>query len=69
MPNLLTNVLSPFLTGSFSPLPIGQSWLAADCPNLRVLSVEYDTHLSDWRAKCPVENQRCVSPLSSTSLV
>uniref|UniRef100_A0A4W5KU53 Protein SERAC1 n=1 Tax=Hucho hucho TaxID=62062 RepID=A0A4W5KU53_9TELE len=35
-----------------------KSWLAADCPNLRVLSVEYDTHLSDWRAKCPVENQR-----------
>ncbi|KAG9347650.1 hypothetical protein JZ751_005222 [Albula glossodonta] len=35
-----------------------KSWLAADCPNLRILSVEYDTHLSDWRAKCPVENQR-----------
>uniref|UniRef100_A0A8C9WC69 Protein SERAC1 n=1 Tax=Scleropages formosus TaxID=113540 RepID=A0A8C9WC69_SCLFO len=35
-----------------------KSWLAADCPNLRVLSIEYDTHLSDWRAKCPAENQR-----------
>ncbi|XP_039603719.1 protein SERAC1 isoform X3 [Polypterus senegalus] len=35
-----------------------KTWLAADCPNLRVLSVEYDTHLSDWRAKCPAENQR-----------
>ncbi|KAK2884254.1 hypothetical protein Q8A67_017891 [Cirrhinus molitorella] len=35
-----------------------KSWLAADCPNLRILSVEYDTHLSDWKAKCPVENQR-----------
>ncbi|KAM9798641.1 protein SERAC1 [Neosynchiropus ocellatus] len=35
-----------------------KSWLAADCPNLRVLSVEYDSHLSDWVAKCPVENQR-----------
>ncbi|KAK2864338.1 hypothetical protein Q7C36_003492 [Tachysurus vachellii] len=35
-----------------------KSWLAADCPNLRVLSVDYDTHLSDWRAKCPAENQR-----------
>ncbi|XP_056150584.1 protein SERAC1 isoform X1 [Lampris incognitus] len=35
-----------------------KSWLAADCPNLRVLSVEYDTHLSDWKAKCPAENQR-----------
>ncbi|XP_054474327.1 protein SERAC1 [Anoplopoma fimbria] len=35
-----------------------KSWLAADCPNLRVLSVEYDSHLSDWVAKCPAENQR-----------
>ncbi|XP_053192895.1 protein SERAC1 [Scomber japonicus] len=35
-----------------------KSWLASDCPNLRVLSVEYDSHLSDWMAKCPVENQR-----------
>uniref|UniRef100_A0A8C1EJ78 Serine active site containing 1 n=1 Tax=Cyprinus carpio carpio TaxID=630221 RepID=A0A8C1EJ78_CYPCA len=35
-----------------------QSWLAADCPNLRILSVVYDTHLSDWKAKCPAENQR-----------
>uniref|UniRef100_A0A3Q3FJI8 Protein SERAC1 n=1 Tax=Labrus bergylta TaxID=56723 RepID=A0A3Q3FJI8_9LABR len=35
-----------------------KSWLAADCPNLRILSVEYDSHLSDWMAKCPVENQR-----------
>ncbi|XP_076873857.1 protein SERAC1 isoform X2 [Brachyhypopomus gauderio] len=35
-----------------------KSWLAADCPNLRILAVEYDTHLSDWRAKCPAENQR-----------
>ncbi|XP_056284719.1 protein SERAC1 [Pseudoliparis swirei] len=34
-----------------------KSWLAADCPNLRVLSVEYDSHLSDWMAKCPAENQ------------
>jgi len=39
-------------------LPLVQSWLAADCPNLRVLSVEYDSHLSDWKAKCPAENQR-----------
>nr|XP_046230097.1 protein SERAC1 isoform X2 [Scatophagus argus] len=35
-----------------------KSWLAADCPNLRVLSVEYDSHLSDWMSKCPAENQR-----------
>lgn len=35
-----------------------KSWLASDCPNIRVLSVEYDTHLSDWKSKCPAENQR-----------
>ncbi|XP_067900826.1 protein SERAC1 isoform X5 [Heterodontus francisci] len=35
-----------------------KTWLAADCPSLRILSVEYDTHLSDWRSKCPVENER-----------
>ncbi|KAJ0060896.1 hypothetical protein NL108_001711 [Boleophthalmus pectinirostris] len=35
-----------------------KSWLAVDCPNIRVLSVEYDTHLSDWMSKCPAENQR-----------
>lgn len=35
-----------------------KSWLAADCPNLRVLSVEYDSHLSDWMAHCPAENRR-----------
>ncbi|XP_067845259.1 protein SERAC1 isoform X2 [Heptranchias perlo] len=35
-----------------------KTWLAADCPSLRILSVEYDTHLSDWKSKCPVENER-----------
>lgn len=35
-----------------------KSWLAVDCPNIRVLSVEYDTHLSDWTSSCPAENQR-----------
>ncbi|XP_059842553.1 protein SERAC1 isoform X3 [Hypanus sabinus] len=35
-----------------------KAWLAADCPSLRILTVEYDTHLSDWRSKCPVENER-----------
>ncbi|XP_064411996.1 protein SERAC1 isoform X2 [Latimeria chalumnae] len=34
-----------------------KTWLAADCPNLRILSVEYDSHLSDWRTKCPTENE------------
>nr|XP_054484569.1 protein SERAC1 isoform X2 [Agelaius phoeniceus]XP_054484570.1 protein SERAC1 isoform X2 [Agelaius phoeniceus] len=35
-----------------------KTWLATDCPSLRIISVEYDTHLSDWKAKCPVEAQR-----------
>uniref|UniRef100_A0A3B3DCJ4 Protein SERAC1 n=1 Tax=Oryzias melastigma TaxID=30732 RepID=A0A3B3DCJ4_ORYME len=38
-----------------------KSWLAADCPNLRVLSVEYDSHLSDWMSKCPAENQKSLA--------
>ncbi|XP_061480230.1 protein SERAC1 isoform X2 [Rhineura floridana] len=35
-----------------------KTWLASDCPSLRIISVEYDTHLSDWRTKCPVESYR-----------
>ncbi|MEE6475387.1 hypothetical protein FKM82_010736 [Ascaphus truei] len=35
-----------------------KAWLAEDCPALRIISVEYDTHLSDWKAKCPVDNHR-----------
>ncbi|NXW27367.1 SRAC1 protein, partial [Phaetusa simplex] len=35
-----------------------KTWLASDCPALRIISVEYDTHLSDWKAKCPVEAHR-----------
>ncbi|XP_024407767.2 protein SERAC1 isoform X1 [Desmodus rotundus] len=34
-----------------------QSWLAGDCPALRIISVEYDTSLSDWRARCPMERK------------
>ncbi|XP_068926422.1 protein SERAC1 isoform X3 [Petaurus breviceps papuanus] len=34
-----------------------KTWLARDCPGLRIISVEYDTNLSDWRAKCPVERK------------
>ncbi|XP_053566889.1 protein SERAC1 [Bombina bombina] len=35
-----------------------KAWLASDCPALRIISVEYDTHLSDWKAKCPADRQR-----------
>ncbi|ELW56027.1 Protein SERAC1 [Tupaia chinensis] len=34
-----------------------KTWLAADCPALRIISVEYDTSLSDWRARCPMERK------------
>ncbi|KAM7172431.1 protein SERAC1 [Macrochelys suwanniensis] len=35
-----------------------KTWLASDCPSLRIVSVEYDTHLSDWKTKCPIEDHR-----------
>ncbi|XP_059257332.1 protein SERAC1 isoform X2 [Mustela nigripes] len=28
-----------------------KTWLARDCPALRIISVEYDTSLSDWRTR------------------
>uniref|UniRef100_A0A8D0UYY8 Protein SERAC1 n=1 Tax=Sus scrofa TaxID=9823 RepID=A0A8D0UYY8_PIG len=34
-----------------------KSWLARDCPALRIISVEYDTSLSDWRTRCPMERK------------
>nr|KAF6463078.1 serine active site containing 1 [Molossus molossus] len=34
-----------------------KTWLAGDCPALRIISVEYDTSLSDWRARCPMERK------------
>ncbi|MBZ3871296.1 Protein SERAC1 [Sciurus carolinensis] len=34
-----------------------KTWLARDCPALRIISVEYDTTLSDWRAGCPTERK------------
>ncbi|XP_036173069.1 protein SERAC1 isoform X2 [Myotis myotis] len=34
-----------------------KTWLARDCPALRIISVEYDTSLSDWRARCPTERK------------
>ncbi|XP_023568008.1 protein SERAC1 isoform X3 [Octodon degus] len=34
-----------------------KTWLARDCPALRIISVEYDTSLSDWRARCPMERK------------
>lgn len=34
-----------------------ESWLPQDLPNVRVVSVEYDTHLSDWMSHCPHEKE------------
>lgn len=31
-------------------------WLAKDCPNIRMLTIEYDTSLSDWAPACPHSN-------------
>ncbi|XP_063773722.1 protein SERAC1 isoform X2 [Pseudophryne corroboree] len=46
-----------------------KDWLAADCPTLRIISVEYDTHLSDWKAKCPADNHRKSMAYRSTELL
>ncbi|NXL88747.1 SRAC1 protein, partial [Alectura lathami] len=46
-----------------------KTWLASDCPALRIISVEYDTHLSDWKAKCPVEPHRTSIAYRSNELL
>ena len=33
-------------------------WLAKDCPNVRILTIEYDTNLSDWAPKCPYDKEK-----------
>ncbi|XP_069625469.1 protein SERAC1 isoform X2 [Ranitomeya imitator] len=46
-----------------------KNWLAEDCPALRIISVEYDTHLSDWKAKCPADNDRKSMAYRSSELL
>ncbi|XP_068087959.1 protein SERAC1 [Hyperolius riggenbachi] len=46
-----------------------KDWLAADCPSLRIISVEYDTHLSDWNVKCPADSHRKSIAYRSTELL
>ncbi|XP_040206885.1 protein SERAC1 isoform X2 [Rana temporaria] len=46
-----------------------KDWLAADCPALRIISVEYDTHLSDWKVKCPADSNRKSMAYRSTELL
>ncbi|CAH1785151.1 unnamed protein product [Owenia fusiformis] len=35
-----------------------KDWLAKDCPNIRVVAVDYTTYLSEWAPKCPYEAER-----------
>lgn len=35
-----------------------RDWLPQDCPNVRVLGVNYATTLSQWFPKCPKQNMR-----------
>ncbi|XP_064631236.1 protein SERAC1-like isoform X2 [Lineus longissimus] len=35
-----------------------KDWLAMDCPNVRILAVEYETQLSEWAPKCPFESEK-----------
>ncbi|XP_063164140.1 protein SERAC1 isoform X2 [Candoia aspera] len=46
-----------------------KTWLASDCPSLRIISVEYDTHLSDWKTKCPVQSYKESLAYRSTELL
>ncbi|XP_075718826.1 protein SERAC1 isoform X1 [Rhinoderma darwinii] len=46
-----------------------KDWLAEDCPALRIISVEYDTYISDWKAKCPADNHRKSMAYRSSELL
>lgn len=46
-----------------------KDWLAKDCPALRIISVEYDTHISDWKVKCPADNHRKSMAYRSSELL
>lgn len=35
-----------------------KSWLAKDCPNIRILTITYDTQLTEWTSKCPFESEK-----------
>lgn len=34
-----------------------KDWLSLDYPNSRIISVEYNSHLSDWLLSCPLEKE------------
>ncbi|XP_071506492.1 protein SERAC1-like [Diadema antillarum] len=35
-----------------------KSWLAKDCPHMRIVTVSYDTQITDWASKCPFEGEK-----------
>ena len=43
---------------TFMPNWFPQDWLAEDFPNIRIVTVEYETHLSEWAPKCPYEGEK-----------
>ncbi|KAL3863939.1 hypothetical protein ACJMK2_005660 [Sinanodonta woodiana] len=43
-----------------------KDWLAKDCANTRILSISYDTDLSQWSSKCPFDIEKyCFMCLAS----
>uniref|UniRef100_A0A8C5N4T0 Protein SERAC1 n=1 Tax=Leptobrachium leishanense TaxID=445787 RepID=A0A8C5N4T0_9ANUR len=46
-----------------------KAWLAAECPGLRIISVEYDTQLSEWKSKCPADSHRKSMTYRSSELL
>ena len=47
-----------FIIFRFIYLSYLQDWLAKDCPHVRILTVEYETHLSEWAPRCPYESEK-----------
>ncbi|XP_070540656.1 protein SERAC1-like isoform X2 [Ptychodera flava] len=46
-----------------------KSWLAEDLPHNRIITVEYDTQVSNWTPKCPFESEkRTIASRSSEML-
>ncbi|XP_041369915.1 protein SERAC1-like [Gigantopelta aegis] len=35
-----------------------KDWLAEDCPNSRIVAVQFDTHVSSWYVSCPYDDEK-----------
>ncbi|XP_046563458.1 protein SERAC1-like [Haliotis rubra] len=46
-----------------------KDWLARDCPNTRLLTVEYDTHVSEWYVRCPHNRESRTVEMRGRSLM